>query len=172
MALEIRKGTPDDTEKLIALLREVHQGMLFKDWFYLDSPAEIRRMQEDGTMVLWVAMDGNRLAAAFDYLIPGRNAVNYGYDLGFDETSLLRVLNMDMAAVHPEYRGRGLQRRLMERAEREIAENGEKILLCTVHPDNCFSLNNLLAQGYSIERRLPKYGSVRYLLRKDLLNKI
>ena len=160
MALEIRKGTPDDTEKLIALLREVHQGMLFKDWFYLDSPA------------LWVAMDGNRLAAAFDYLIPGRNAVNYGYDLGFDETSLLRVVNMDMAAVHPEYRGRGLQRRLMERAEREIAENGEKILLCTVHPDNCFSLNNLFAQGYSIERRLPKYGSVRYLLRKDLINKI
>lgn len=168
MNLTIRKGTLQDTEKLICLLQEVRQGMERKDWLYLDSPEEVRQMMADGTMQLWVAEDGERLAGIFDILIPGLSEYNYGYDLAFTEAQLLRVIHMDTAAVHPDYRGKSLQRILMQEAERYAARMGERILLTTVHPENSYSLNNILAQGYSIEKRLPKYGSERYILRKDL----
>ena len=125
-------------------------------------------MMADGTMQLWVAEDGDRLAGIFDILIPGLADYNYGYDLAFTEAQLLRVVHMDTAAVHPDYRGLRLQRILMQEAERYAAEIGERILLTTVHPENSYSLNNILAQGYTIEKRLPKYGSERYILRKDL----
>lgn len=168
MNLTIRKGTLQDTEKLICLLQEVRQRMERKDWLYLDSPEEVRQMMADGTMQLWVAEDGERLAGIFDILIPGLSEYNYGYDLAFTEAQLLRVIHMDTAAVHPDYRGKSLQRILMQEAERYAARMGERILLTTVHTENSYSLNNILAQGYSIEKRLPKYGSERYILRKDL----
>ena len=169
MELVIRKGTLADTEQFILLLQEIRQGMENTDWLYLDEPEEVYQMMSDGTLELWVAMDGIRMAAAFSILNPGLHSFNYGYDLGFDTSSLLQVVNMDTIAVHPDYRGRGLQKHLMQEAEQEVAHRGPHILLCTVHPDNSFSLNNILALGYTIERKLPKYGSLRYILRKDLL---
>lgn len=169
MEIEIRKGTMQDTENFIRLLYEVRENMEHKEWFYLDPPEEIREMMESGAMQLWVAMDGDRLAGAFDILRPGLGEFNYGYDLGFSEGELLRVINMDTAAVHPDYRGLGLQRKLMQTAEAEIQKEGERILLCTIHPENRFSLSNALKQGYTVQKELPKYGSVRYVLRKDIL---
>lgn len=168
MEIEIRKGTNRDTEGFIQLLQETKAGMVNQDWFFLDAPEDVRAMMENGVMELWVAMDGHRIAGAFDLIHPGLEEYNYGYDLDFDEERLLRVVQMDTAAVHPDYRGLGLQKKLMETAEAEIRKMSGRILLCTIHPDNVFSLNNVLKQGYSVEKKLPKYGSVRYVLRKDL----
>ena len=53
----------------------------------------------------------------------------------------------------------------MAEAEKVLAG---RILLCTIHPDNRYSLQNALKLGYRIEKRVGRYGSVRYVLRKDL----
>lgn len=169
MNITIRKGTMTDVESFIRLLEEVREEMPHKEWFYLDPPEFIREQLLLGTMQLWVAMDGGKLAGALDILIPGNAEYNYGYDLGFSEEELSRVVNMDSAAVYPEYRGMGLQRKLLTEAEAWIRNEGKQILLCTVHPDNHFSLDNVLKQGYCIQKKQDKYGSVRYLLRKDIL---
>ena len=71
---------------------------------------------------------------------------------------------MDTAAVHPDFRGRGLQRRLIQEAE-QVLEG--RILMCTIHPDNQYSLKNALSLGYTIQKTVARYGSIRYILRKD-----
>lgn len=168
MGVEIRKGTMEDVEGFLALLQEVREHMDHKEWLYLDPPEIVRQQMSDGTMQLWIAVDGERIVAAFDLLIPGLAEYNYGYDLGFSEEQLQRVINMDTAVVHPAYRGMGLQRQLLQTAEATLNGAGERCLLCTVHPDNRFSLNNAVKQGYVIQKELAKYDSVRYLLRKDI----
>lgn len=167
MDITIRKGTFEDTEALIALLREVWHSMDNKEWLYLDDPEEVRELMSDGTMQLWVAMESSRIVAIFDILIPGLRNFNYGYDLGFDEAALLQTVNMDTIAVHPDYRGLGLQQKLMAEAETWAFANGYSSLLCTVHPENRYSLQNMLKLGYTVQKELPKYGSTRYVLRKD-----
>lgn len=168
MNITIRKGTLSDTQAFIDFLEEVRNSMEHKEWFYLDPPEFVWKAMEKGRMQLWVAMDGERMAAAFDILVPGREEYNYGYDLSFSEEMLDRVINMDSAAVRPDYRGLGLQRQMMALAEKEIVGQGRWILLCTIHPENRFSLNNALKEGYIVQKKLEKYGSVRYLLRKDV----
>ena len=164
----IRKAGMADTEAYLRLLHEVKSGMTNSEWFFLDPDEKVRDMMEEGSMELWVAEDAGKLAGAFSIIHPGLNAFNLGNDLGFEKEQLKRVVHMDTAAVHPDYRGLKLQSRLMAAAGSEIAKSGQRILLCTVHPENQYSLRNVQKLGYQIMKKLEKYGSVRYILRKDL----
>ena len=168
MELCFRKGTAADTENFIQFLEEVKEAMPQQDWFYLDPSDTVREMMADGTMELWVAMDGDRIAAAFDILHPGLASFNYGYDLQLTEEELLQVVHMDTSAVHRDYRGMGLQRKMAQTAEEALSGQGRRILLCTVHPENRYSLNNMLQQGYTVQKRVNKYGSERFVLRKNI----
>lgn len=162
--MEIRKADAGDLERFVKFLYTVRDAMEEKDWFFLDDPEVFRGLMERGIMEIWLAMDGDRIAGALDVLIPGTEEINYGYDLNFSEEMLLQSANMDCAAVDPAYRGLGLQRQLLEEAERWLRGRGIRNLLCTIHPENRFSLNNALKQGYSVQKRLEMYGSVRYIL--------
>lgn len=168
MGLTFRKGTVADAEDLITFLERVRAEMTHPEWFYLDPPELVREMLEDGTMTLWLAEENQQIVAIFDILKPALRDYNYGYDLNLQEDELLQVVHMDTAAVHSAYRGRGLQAQMVQMAERELSGNGKKILLSTVHPENKFSLNNMLQQGYAIQKLVEKYGSRRYILRKDI----
>lgn len=170
MNLIIRRGTLADAENYIALLHDVRALMERKDWFYLDKSEDVRTWLGNGVMELWVAEDENgTLAGGFNILFPGLEDYNYGYDLGFTEEELLRVIHMDTAVVHPDYRGNKLQQRLMSVIEEELKSRfPDAILLTTVHPENLYSLCNVQSLGYSIEKRLPKYSSERYILRKNI----
>lgn len=168
MTLTFRKGDLLDTEHYIRFLQEIEAGMTRKEWLYLDPPEVVRDMMEKGILELWIAMAGDRLAAAFTILHPGLSSENYGYDLGLSEAELMVVVHMDTAAVHPDFRGMGLQRQMVQTAEQALAGQGKRIALCTVHPDNHYSLNNMQSQGYEIQKRIGKYGSERFILRKNI----
>lgn len=168
MAVSFRKGTLADADQFLSFLEKIRSDMTHPEWFYLDPPEVVGKWLADGTMVLWMAEEKGCLAAVFTILYPGLDPCNYGYDLDLREAELLQVVHMDTAAVHPDYRGRGLQGQLLQMAERELSGNGKRILLSTVHPENRFSLNNMLKQGYRVQRNVEKYGSERYVLRKDI----
>lgn len=171
MDFQFRKGTPEDAETFIRFLDEVKAAMVQKDWFYLDPPEAVHAMTQEGTLQFWMAFHEDRLAGVFSILIPGLHPYNYGYDLGFREEELLQVVHMDTAAVHPDFRGHGLQGRMVRLAEQELSGKGKRILLSTVHPENSFSLNNMRAQGYEVQKRVGKYGSERLILQKEIFLK-
>ena len=165
MDIRIRKIELDELDKYLEFSHVVKNMMAEDDWFFLDPDEEVRQMMAQDRMDIWLAEDEKRIAAVLCIVYPGMENFNIGYDLGFSEEDLKRVVHMDTAAVHPDYRGRGLQKRMMAHAEQELEG---KILLCTIHPDNRYSLNNVLKLGYTIEKKTQRYDSVRCILRKDL----
>ena len=169
MNLTIRKGKLADADNYIELLRHARSLMTHKEWFYLDKSEDVHTWLGNGVMELWVAEDDNgRLAGGFNIPLPGLEDYNYGYDLGLSREELLRVIHMDTAVVHPDFRGHKLQRRLMTVIEQDLfARYPDCILLTTVHPENIYSLSNVRSLGYEPVKRLAKYGSERYILRKD-----
>lgn len=164
MDISIRKGNAADLERFLCFTHQIQEAMDDTAWFALDPDEELRELSAVGDMEFWMAYSGDRLAAVFSIIRPGLREFNLGYEIGLTQPELLRVTHMDTAAVHPDFRGQGLQRRLMQRAE-ECLQG--RILLCTIHPDNRFSLQNALKLGYSIEKRIERYGSERYILRKN-----
>ena len=86
---------------------------------------------------------------------------NIGYDLKFDEEQRKQAVHMEIAMVRKEYRGQGLQRQMMEKAEEILKEQGFHYLLGTAHPDNVASVNSFLRLNYEQVMTKEKYGGMR-----------
>ena len=77
---------------------------------------------------------------------------------------------MDSVVILSEFRGNGLQYKLIAKAEEVIArETDYRILMATVHPENKYSLKNVLAHGYEVAAEALKYGGYpRYIMKKEI----
>lgn len=96
---------------------------------------------------------------------------NLGYDIGMQGRQLYECAIMDTVVVLPEYRGMHLQYEMMQTAERKLHKEGYRYLLCTVHPENKFSRENVKRQGYKKILTKEKYGGfLRDIWMKELEN--
>ena len=113
--------------------------------------------------------DNDKLVACFLLTFPHLDEENLGYDIGLCEKDLLKVAHMDSVAVDSSYRGRGYQNILMRKAEEDAIKLGYKYLMCTIHPDNIYSMQNALKLGYKNVLTKEKYGGrIRAIMLKEV----
>lgn len=163
MKLNIRRAEPGEGRRMAELVKAVF-AVMPKDqkiWFSIDAiDLEAKRI-DSGEDMAFLAEDGdegNRLAGVFIVEFPGDRGDNMGHYAGLSGEQLQQVAHMDTAAVLPDYRGQKLQRRLMEAAEAELRQQGYRYLMCTVHPENPYSRENILSLGYEKVWEGLKYG--------------
>ena len=171
MEFRIEKASADDYLLFADIIQKVWEGMEEKSWFMADNADYTRRMLSTGMGIGYKAIEteSGNTAGVFLAVIPGTDKSNLGRDAEMPDSLLPFIAHMDSAAVLPEYRGCGLQKRLMTAAEEDLKAMGMRYLMCTVHPDNRFSLNNVLRQGYKIVTVKEKYGgNIRAILQKEL----
>lgn len=112
--------------------------------------------------------DGDRLIAYAVLGLPNPGDPNFADDLGLPEAEKPRVAHLAGAAVHPDWRGRGLQRRLTAKRLELAARLGRVHAISTVSPFNYFSWRNLIAHGLVVRRLIVKYGGhLRYVLHRE-----
>ena len=106
--------------------------------------------------ILLGIFEGDTLIAA---AICIRNRVcsgNLGQKWREDPTT---AFTFDAVFSHPEHRGKGLQRKLIEAAKEIAIEEGAKTMWCTVAPDNLFSYRNFTKAGFMpVEKNVIMYG--------------
>ena len=169
--IEIVRATVFDAKEMTELIQYVHSCMDNKEWYVIDDLDYYTHYLKDGYGITYKAIDieTNQMVGIFMAIIPDTKEVNLGYDLGLDEKESKKVAVMETAAVLPEYRGNNLKYRLMQAAEAELIELGYCYLTGTVHPENRFSLNVFLKQGYHIAVTKEKYqGLLRDVLMKEI----
>lgn len=100
---------------------------------------------------------------------PGISDNNLGRDISLPEEDMAKIAHLQAVAVHPAYRGNGLQRKLTYAHLSVIEEMGYEHVCCTVSPKNPVSLANFLSFGMMIEGLRPKMqGWWRYILHKNI----
>lgn len=115
------------------------------------------------------AMVGDELIAYSIIRIPGLAGDNLGRDLNLPQDELTGVCHLQAIAVHPAFRGNGLQRKLAAAHLHVIEEMSCKHVCCTVSPKNPVSLANILSCGLAIKGMRPKLqGWCRYILHKNV----
>ena len=161
----IRSCQKEDIPEVIRLIHAVQDAMTEeqKAWFFVEEDSETREKMISGRMFGFFAVEetSGKTAAVFTVDIPGNSSENLGREIGLQEDQFSLVAHMDTAAVLPEYRGNHLQVLLMQTAEQELKERGYRYLMCTVHPENPYSLHNVLRQGYQVVAEKEKYGGLR-----------
>lgn len=171
MEFQIERALKEDYKEIAQLIALVWQQLEEKDWFVADNADYTYHMlkKENGIGYKAVERASHRLAGVFLITFPGNSEENLGRDIGMEEEKLCRVAHMDSVAVLPEYRGNGLQVRLMQHGEEELRKLGYSFLMCTVHPNNIYSKRNVLSQGYRLVTQKEKYGGyVRGIFLKEL----
>jgi len=177
--------SPDTVDISIQKIKEIWAKMPTPEWFAMDSDEEISDYFTSGRSWLYVAkektsegsmfyndardFDCPEFAGLFTTIFPELGPENLGRDLGFSDEELMKSAHMETVVIAPEYRGHHLQARLMAKAEEDLKEAGYKHLLCTIHPENPYSLNNALSLGYKVEKLVEKYGGLpRNILLKEI----
>lgn len=175
MEFTFEKATPNDIATLTQLVEEVWNTIEHKEWFALyDINGYIREFVDTEKGCIWKAIDAStrRIAGIYIVTYPGTDTDNLGYDIGLSESQRLQVAHMDTVAVHPFYRGHGLQQRFTLLMERELLSGGFRYFMCTVHPDNIYSRNNMEKCGYKVMKTSIKYGGLpRLILLKNIPQK-
>ena len=168
MDFEYRIAKKSDVAALDALMQKVNRSIEDKAIFSADDLESIERHIEDEGRIV-AAFDGEQLVSFFMLRYPKDAPDNLGLDLGYDKEALSLVAHMESIVVDFDYRGHGLQQILMAKGEEIAIAEGYKHLLCTVSPDNPYSLNNALKRGFEIVKTKEKYGGfMRHILYKKV----
>lgn len=164
----LRLAGKQDLDGIWQVMEQVRTTMARPEWFVADDQDYIRRHidGEDGFTVVAETDDGT-IAAFFAIDYPGLREYNLGHEIGLTEEERLQTAHMDTVGVRPEYRGQHLMARLLEAAEEQLAGTRYRHLMCTIHPDNHYSLDNMRRHGYQIVATKEKYGGLpRHILYK------
>ena len=171
MTFRIERAAAADYQLFADIIQSVWRGMDHKDWYLADNSDYTYHMLTSGEGLGYKAIETETgaVAGVFLAVIPGLSEENMGRDAGFPEEELPKVAHMDTAAVLPQYRGHQLQYRLMQAAEADLRAMGFRYLMGTIHPDNVYSMNNAMKQGYRIiGEKLKHGGKRRAILLKEL----
>ncbi len=136
----------------LGIIRSAYHSLEEKSWFAVDPDEPLG----EGDGYLYMAYSDGVPCGVLTMAYPGVLAAECGI--------AAPSADMDIAAVLPSFRGNGLMRRMMERAEEDAAADGISLLLATVHPDNAASRHTMEMLGYRPVRRSLMYGGFDRLI--------
>lgn len=169
--MKIKFATHSDIQKILDVQQAALKEIRNEDMLVTLSEEEITQNVNDG--VLCICQVDGRTAAFRSMHIPGEDYL--GKYIALDPVDRDKLIYSDITIVHPDYRGRGLQKVLGEWLFQAI-DNKYKIIMATVHPDNIASIKDKFHHGMKIVAIDNIYGEkVRYVFvlfrDKDCKNK-
>lgn len=155
--MELRRCRPSDLQAVIDLNETVYAALPDKSVLRHNSSEMIASCLEEPNVTLGI-WDGNLLVAIGMLYVPQCIEEDHFHDLGLQGD--FRSANQKLFLVRKGYRGRGLQRKLIREVEKIAIERGFNLLCTTVAPNNAFSINNFLLEGYVYAKTEMKYGGL------------
>lgn len=164
--MQLRQCQPADLQVIIDLNEAIYAALPDKSVLRHNSPEMIASCLEEPNVTLGV-WDGELLVAIGMLYVPQCIEEDHFHDL--DLQGDYKSANQKLFLVRDRYRGLGLQRTLIREVEKTAIARGYNLLCTTVAPNNDFSINNFLKEGYVYAKTEMKYGGlVRNLYYKVL----
>lgn len=166
--ITIRKANISDVDEIYNLIETIYNGMEHKEWYsYTKKKERYNLFINDG--YCYVACYKDKIIGYFLTYILREDGTDF-YKLvtehyGNNE-NIIEVINY---GILPDYRGLGLQEKMLMQLENDVKGTEGKHFVVTIHPDNKYSLNNMIKRGYNIIITTKLYGGLdRHILTKNI----
>lgn len=154
----MRLISTQELKDVIALEQYVYDNLPNKQVLCMDSYEEMYDDMKRGAKVIGVYNKNHDLIAYRYVGFPGTAEKNLGNDINMPKRELPKVAHLETTVVHPDYRGNSLQSLTLQQAVPIIKDLGYNHLLCTVSPQNIYSLYNIMKNGLRVKALKKKYG--------------
>ena len=168
----IRLAGPEDAVKVHDIMAKAYESLSDKSFFICDDLPYVENIinnPQEGFALLCMADD--KPAGTLLVRFPGFREDNLGRDLSLEEDKLMSVVHMESAAVLPEFRGNGIQKKLLFYVKDYLAEHFPDIryIAATVAPLNMPSRKSFKAAGFKEMLTKEKYnGHMRIILLNNM----
>ena len=171
MDITITKATEQDLLEIISLKQNIWNEIENKEWYEIRGTTEsfLKRILHENGLILKAINPENKIIGFLiveGYLREDSELVRKTHIQNRNE-----YIEMTNAGVSQNYRGLGLQRKMILKAEELMlkANDNIKFSIATVHPDNKASYNTLTNIGYKKITEKELYsGKRRYIVVKKL----
>ena len=164
--MQLRQCQPSELQAVIGLNETIYAALPDKTILRHNSPEMIASCLEEPNVTLGI-WDGEILVAVGMLYVPQCIAEDHFHDLELQGE--YKSANQKLFLVREGYRGLGLQRKLIREVERVAILRGYNLLCTTVAPNNNYSINNFLKEGYVYAKTEEKYGGLMRNLYYKLL---
>jgi len=144
--LETRLLNKKEISSLIKFVDEVEEIDTNCNKF-LEVSSHFFNVMKDKDVVCYGVFNNNNLIAYCLVYLEGANNLPRGM---FDLEEAKKTVVISSFLVHPTFRGKSLQRILIERARLEAIEKGFRHMVVEVNNDNKFAIINFEISGYEV----------------------
>ena len=155
--MELRRCRPSDLQAVIDLNETIYSALPDKSILRHNTPEMIASCLAEPNVTLGI-WEGDTLIAVGMLYVPQCIEEDHFHDLGLEGE--YKSANQKLFLVREGYRGLGLQRKLIREVEKIAIARGYNLLCTTVAPNNAFSINNFLIEGYVYAKTEMKYGGL------------
>lgn len=151
-----------DIDKYIEFRENVKTKMDYPDWLGDLSKEDLIFMLENGSKI-WIYYLNNGPVCSM-MLIPFDVKSLNNLELSLD---IKDVVDYGPIMVNPKYVGNKLQYQMLKELDEYCLQQGFKYAVCTVHPDNIYSINNLLKDGFKLINQKDLERGIRNIYLKE-----
>ena len=161
-----RIAMESDLDTVFSLMQQVVDLLPEPSLFIPETRQSLKQhLEQDGFILL---AEEDRLAGYLMVRFPGTAPDNLAADAVLSPEDAPYCAHMESVAVHPDFRGRGLQKQLLEQAELRLMGKAP-FALATVAPENHASLSSFLSRNYVVAATKVKYGGkLRHIVVKKI----
>ncbi len=159
--ITIKVAVDEDAREIYDIMKEVYNKLKNKEIYVCDDLNYVKnQISNNGFAVVAKNKDG-KIIGSFIFRFPGNSKDNLGRDIGLEESEMCKVVHMESTVVLPEYRGNGLQLKMLKYAENLIDKHNYKYFMATVSPDNPASYKSFEKNGYKLIIEKIKYNGLK-----------
>ena len=151
-----------DLDEYVDFRELVKQNMEYPEWLGDFSKNDLVNMLNNGSKI-WMFYNDNEAVASMVLIPSDEDALRkFGLDLNYRE-----VVDYGPMFVNPKYVGNKLQYQMLQKIDKYSKTLGYKYAVGTIHPDNKYSINNLLKAGFELKGTRTFKRGVRNIYLKE-----
>lgn len=153
----------------IEFIEKVKNNMEHPEWLGDFSKEDLLDMLNNNSKIWMYYLNSEPVCSMM--LIPSDERILSKFELNLDYKE---VVNYGPLFVHPKYVGSRLQLQMLKEIDEYCVNFGYKYAVSTIHPDNIYSINNLLKDNFEYKNTKNLKRGVRNIYLKKLfsINKI